>query len=125
MNPNSVASYIFSIMDVDFFAPEYIKQELKEHREECMIKSKLSEHEFELRQTEVEELIKFIKSSDYENFLKQSADLISDIDDIDFLALALSLNASIWSNDQHLREQSLVEVYKTEDLFNMMLNKGL
>jgi len=125
MNPDSVASYIFSIIDVEFFAPEYIKQELEEHKEECVIKSKLSEHEFEMRQTDIEESIKFFKSSEYENFLEKSAELISDFDDIDFLALALLINASIWSNDPHLREQSSVPVFTTKDLFDIMLDKEL
>ncbi|MDP3027011.1 MAG: PIN domain-containing protein [Nanoarchaeota archaeon] len=125
MNPYSVAAYLFSLIRAEFIAPEFIKKELEKHKEECIIKSNLSEHEFEIRQTEIEEAIKFFKSSDYEDFLKKSAGLISDIDDIDFLALALYIDASIWSNDPHLKEQSLVKVFTTEDLFNIMLNKEL
>lgn len=121
MSPFSAAAYLFSSIRAEFFAPEFIKQELEEHKEECLIKSELSNHEFEIRQEEIEESIKFIKSSEYEYFLEKSADLISDIKDIDFLALALSINASIWSNDPHLREQSLVKIYTTEDLLYKML----
>lgn len=69
MNSDSVASYIFTTIDVEFFAPEYIKQELEEHKGECLFKSKLSEHEFEIRQTEVEERIKFFKESEYDEEL--------------------------------------------------------
>ena len=125
MNPKSVASYLFSLIKADFIAPEFIKQELEEHKEECIIKSKLSEHEFEIRQREIFESIKFFEESKYENFLKESVDLISDIDDIDFLALSLLINASIWSNDPHFKEQSLVKIFTTENLFKIMIDKEL
>ncbi|MDO8517298.1 MAG: PIN domain-containing protein [Nanoarchaeota archaeon] len=125
MNPDSVASYISSTIDIEFFAPEYIKQELEEHKEECLFKSKLSEHEFEIRQTEVESRIKFFKESGYDGELIKAITNLSDPKDSPYLALALSIDASIWSNDTHLINQSLVNTYKTEDLFNMMLNKEI
>ena len=121
MNPFSIASYLFSSIRAEFLAPEFIKEELKEHKEECLFKSKLSEHEFEIRQIEVEELIKFFKSSTYEEFFEKSKLAISDPDDIDFLALALSANSAIWSNDPHLIKQSLVKVFTTLDLIKMFL----
>ncbi|MEK6824863.1 MAG: PIN domain-containing protein, partial [Nanoarchaeota archaeon] len=122
MSPESASSYLFSSIRAKFLAPEFIISELDKYKELCLQKSKLSEHEFEMRQAEVEESIKFFTSSEYVNFLEKSAELISDPNDIDFLALALSKNAAIWSNDPHLREQSLVNVYTTEDLLKMFLN---
>lgn len=52
MNPKSVNSYLFSIVNDEFFAPEFIRLELKKYKEECMSKSELSEHEFGIRQKE-------------------------------------------------------------------------
>ena len=125
MNPNSVNSYLFSLLNVKLSAPEYIKEELKEHKSECLTKSNLSEHEFEIRQKEIENNIEFFELSKYKAFLKEAINSLSDHEDSPYLALALSINASIWSNDQHLTIQSLVDVYKTEDLFKMMLDKGV
>jgi predicted Holliday junction resolvase-like endonuclease len=51
-------------------------------------KSKLSEHEFEIRQIEVEELIKFFKLSEYEEFFEESKNALPDPNDADFLALS-------------------------------------
>lgn len=116
INPNSVSAYLFSSIRAEFLAPEFIKQELKEHKKECLIKSRLSEEQFEIRQNEVEELIKFFKINEYEDFLEKAKDSISDLKDIDFIALALSTNSAIWSNDPHLKEQSLVSVFTTKDL---------
>ena len=121
MKPDSVASYLLSALKAKFFAPELIKVELEKYKSECLSKSRLSEHEFEIRQKEVEESIKFFESSEYKEFLEKAITLLSDPNDADFLALALSKNASIWSNDPHLKEQSLVKVYSTKELVEILL----
>lgn len=121
MNPSSIASYLFSSIKAKFLAPEFIKSELKKHRLECLFKSKLSEHEFEIRQKEVEENIEFVKISEYEKLLEKATTLLFDPDDADFLALALSIKAAIWSNDTHLKQQSSVKVYTTKELINRLL----
>ena len=120
MKPFSVNSYLFSSLRTDFFAPEFIKSELKKHKEECLFKSKLSEHEFEMRKNEVEENIKFFKSLEYKDFLKISLTALTDPDDVDFLALALAIKAAIWSNDPHLKQQSKVKVYSTSELLKKL-----
>ena len=90
-----------------------------------MFKSGLSEHEFEIRQFDVESNIDFKKLSEYKYLLKKSSEVISDSDDIDFLALALSLNSQIWSNDKHFKQQSLVKVFTTAELINKLLEEEL
>ena len=125
MNPYSVNSYIFSLLRAEFFAPEFIKSEFDRHKEDCLSKSKLSEHEFEIRQDEVEENIKFFKSSEYKDFLEISLRALPDKDDVDFLALALSIKSAIWSNDPHFKEQSLVKVYATKELISKFLKEEI
>ena len=125
MNPKSANSYLFSSLRVEFLAPEFIKSELNKYKSECLIKSKLSEHEFELRQSEVESNIEFLKLSEYEDFLKKSKDSLPDPKDSPYLALALRLNCSIWSNDPHLKKQSLVKVFTTSELINKLLEGEL
>lgn len=121
MDFSSVTSYLFSSIRAEFIAPEFIKSEFEKYKETILVKSKLSEYEFEIRQKEIEESIKFFKSSEYEEFLETAKNSISDFNDIDFLALALSTNSAIWSNDPHLKEQSLVPVFTTENLLKMFL----
>ena len=125
MKPDSINSYLFSSIKANFFAPEFIKSEFEEHKEECLIKSKLSEHEFEIRQKEVEGSITFVKFEEYKRFFNRAAKSLPDIDDSPYIALSLFINASIWSNDPHLSEQSLAKVYTTEDLFKIMLEGKL
>jgi len=125
MNPKSTNSYLFFSFNAEFLAPEFIKSEFNKHKEDCLSKSGLSEHEFEIRQAEVKSNIKFFKSSEYEYFLKKSLEVMPDPDDIDFLALSLSTNSSIWSNDNHFKEQSLVKVFTTAELINKLLKGKL
>jgi len=125
MNPKSTVAYLFSCIRAQFIAPQFIKKELNKHKEECLLKSRLSDHQFEMRQKEIEESIKFSGESEYEGFLEKADNLISDPNDIDFLALALSLNSAIWSNDPHLKQQSLVKVYDTKELLEMFLNNEI
>ncbi len=126
MNPFSTASYIFFFLSPEnVFAPEFIKSEFERYKELCLFKSKLSEHEFELRFEELKEKIKFIELSEYNKFIEQSAGTLPDPDDADFLALALSINASIWSNDPHLREQSFIKTLTTSELLIKLLNNEI
>ena len=125
MKPNSVASSVFSLLNTDFFAPEFIISELNVHKEECLSKSKLSEHEFKIRQTEVEGRIKFCKLPEYKTFLKSAISSLPDIDDSPYLALALSLNAKIWSNDKHFKQQSLVKALSTKELIDKLLKNEI
>lgn len=125
MKPDSANSYLFSSIKAEFCAPEFMKSEFDKYKEDCLSKSKLSEHEFETRQAEVEENIKFFKSSEYKEFIKEALAALSDPDDSDFLALALFIKSLIWSNDPHLKEQQLVPVFTTSDLIKLFLRGKL
>lgn len=125
LNPFSINSYLFSSINAEFCAPEFIKQELEEHKEECLAKSGLSEHEFEIRQKEIEESIKFFKFFEFKEFFKEAINSLEDLEDSPYLALALSRNSAIWSNDKHLKKQSLSKVFSTEELVKMLLTREI
>lgn len=121
MNPDSVNSYLFASLRFEFFAPEYIKSELAKYASDCLLKSTLSKHEFEMRQKEVEEGIRFCKVSKFKGFLKQAKDSLPDEDDAPYVALALAIKAVIWSNDPHLKQQTLVKAFATAELIGRLL----
>ena len=121
MNPKSVSAYLFSSIRAEFIAPEFIKSEFEKYKEIILFKSKLSEHEFEIRQKEIEESIEFFEESKYGEFLAKAMNNLSDSKDSPYLALALLTNSAIWSNDPHLKEQSLIPVFTTSDLIKMFL----
>lgn len=120
MKPSSINSYLFSMPNVIFFAPAFLKSEFEKHKSECLSKSKLSEHEFEIRQTEVEKKIEFIPISEYKRFLDEAKSISPDPDDVEYLALALKLNSAVWSNDKLLKKQSKVKVFSTSELIKKL-----
>lgn len=120
MKPFSADSYLFSSLSVEFFAPEFIKSEFNKYKEICLFKSGLSEHEFELRLNDIKDKVKFSKLPEYKSFLKKAKGSVPDPDDEPYIAVALFLNAAIWSNDPHLKQQSLVKVFTTKELVDKL-----
>ncbi len=121
MNPLSANSYIFSMLEAKFFAPEFVKREFEKYEDLCLFKSGLSKDEFAMRREEIEGRIIFFDLIKYSNFLKKTKELLADPDDVDFLALALALNAVLWSNDSHMKKQSFVKVFTTSELVDKLL----
>jgi len=121
MKPRSTASYLFSSLRTNFIAPKHIQYELEKYKAEWVIKSKLSEHEFQIRRVEVEEKVHFYDHNSYQKFLKKAVSALPDATDAPYLALALAQKATIWSNDPHLKEQSLIIVLTTKELVDELL----
>ncbi len=120
MKPDSTNSHLFSIMSIEFLAPEFINYEFKKYEDECLLKSKLSKIDFIKRKKEILDKIKFIKFLEYEELIKEAKSYIKDIDDAPYLALALKLNCPVWSNDKRLKEQNKVKILSTEDIIEIL-----
>jgi len=101
-------------------APEFVKSELNEHKDECQAKSGLSKKEFEQRRAEVEARITFVSVEAYKGFLKKAVRAVSDSDDAPYVAVALALKMPIWSNDADLKKQSLADVFSTRELIELL-----
>ncbi len=126
MNPSTVASYIFSLKGLEFFAPEHLKLEFFKYRNICLTKSELSEQEFEIRFEEIIKKVGFSSLSEYESYIKEADKALSDRKDSPFFALALSKGKiPIWSNDPHFKEQSVVEVFTTKELVEKLIRGEL
>lgn len=119
MNPRSTASILQKEI-TNLYAPDFIKSELEEHEEECMDKSGLKKEDFQKRKAEIFSKIQFIDAQDYKSFLKKAIKLVPDEDDVPYIALSLSLNISIWSNDSHLKVQNAVQILTTEELVDVL-----
>lgn len=120
MKPDSTNSHLFSIMNAEFLAPEFINNEFKKYEDECLLKSKLSKIDFIKRKKEILDKIKFIKFSEYKEFIEKTKLYTKDIDDAPYIILALKLNCPLWSNDKRLKEQSKVKVLSTEDIIEIL-----
>ena len=80
----------------------------------------LSKKDFVQRRAEVEARITFVGVELYGGFLKDALKTVPDPDDAPYIALALALRAPIWSNDAGLKKQSLVAVFSTKELVELL-----
>ena len=63
--------------------------------------------------------------SKFEHFLIEANSLTPDSNDTEYFALSLALDkCPIWSSDPHFKKQSLVKVFTTNKLVEMLKSKG-
>ncbi len=101
---------------IDCFSPEYALVELNKYKDLIMEKANIGEEEFEKKKLNLALSIDFISEEYYKKSLKKALKITSDPNDIDFIALALFLKTSLWSNDKGLKKQKTIPVFSTEDL---------
>ena len=90
----------------EFVTPDYTITEIREHENELLKKTKLTKEEFEILLALIFEHVTIIPQSEYEEFIDECKNDISDHDDVPFLAACLASNAQgIWAHDKHFLEQ--------------------
>jgi len=100
---------------LELFSHPFILEELEEHSKELCSNLNLPLDKFE-RIREILHGLVDLKQKVSPQLLHMARTLISDIDDTEYLALALKTKSSIWSNDSHFKEQNIVKVFSTEEL---------
>lgn len=81
----------------------------------------MDERDFDALLLLLQKYIHLVSKEKYNGKMALAEDILKDIDitDSPFLALVLSLDCSVWSNDGHFKQQDKLEVYATKDLTNM------
>jgi predicted nucleic acid-binding protein len=102
----------------ELYAPEYIFNEIIKHKELLLRKSKLDQGNFDALLLLLQKHIHLVAKEKYDKKMAIAENILGNIDitDSPFLALALALNCSIWSNDGHFQQQKKVVVYTSKDL---------
>jgi len=103
-------------LGLEIFTPEYAIEELIDNISDLSKYTKTSENE--VKQI-IEELKSFltIKLIEYfREYKEEGIKLSPDLKDSPFFALALKLEASIWSNEPRLKKQSKISVFSTSEL---------
>ena len=104
----------------EFRTPDYSITEIRKHKDKLIKKIKLTEEEFELLLTLIFEYIIIVPQSEYDEFMSECKDFISDPDDVPFLALCLAGNAQgVWSHDHHFLEQNKFKIFTNIDLLKI------
>src|SRR3989344_4701743 len=103
------------ISEHDLYSPDFALKELNKHKEEILKKAKISSIEFDKILIGLQDIIKFIKFENYSSNIPEAFNLLPDHPkDIDFLALALKINAGLLSNDKELNKQIKIKIFSRE-----------
>jgi predicted nucleic acid-binding protein len=101
---------------------DYAKMEIEMHKGEILRKSKLDEQSLNYLIEIIFSKIDFVSLENKELFKDKAIEIMRnvDIDDSFFVALAMSLNCPIWSNDAHMKKQNAVKVYTTNEMMDLL-----
>ena len=112
--------------EVRLYAPEYLFEELAEHRARIEKLSGLTAKDFDSLLEKLELVIKPVPKERFEGFLKEAHKIISAEDDTEYVALSLSMNKiPVWSNDMHFKKQSAIKVFNTAELVLHLKSSGI
>jgi len=107
----------------ELFYPDYGMKEINKYREHIISKRTRRGDRLALDYSLklILEFVQVIPAELYSQRLSEAYDLMKKIDEKDtpFLALAMQLSCPIWSNDNHFKEQQVIEVYTTSEIVEM------
>ena len=120
-----ISRQILLVSGISFFAPDFLREELEEHKGVFLAKSGLPADDYEKAMNAVLANIVQIPAGSYLAFRQKALEMTSDHDDWPFLALALALSCPIWSNDRGMKGQREVKVYNTGELVEIVKSEQL
>ncbi len=105
-------------------SPEHLLSEtlkhIKEDNEIILKLSRLSEAEIDELFSYLTQRITIKPEESYDSFIEEAIKIVPHDKDAPFMALALSLNCPLWSNDKRLSKQPKVKVFSTEELIKFL-----
>lgn len=126
---DSAFSILLKRKELKLFAPKYALEEIKKYEDEIVKKTKLSKEEFKIKMLELLNYINFINIEDYKCEFKNIKILAKTfhgeeytelLNDIDFLALAIKINAPLWTHDKLLKKQDKIKVLTTKEIIELL-----
>ena len=104
----------------EFVTPDHTINEIEKHKDELKKKTKLSDEEFDVLLALLFERVTIIPRSEFEGFIYQCRNEISDPDDVPHLAACVATKAEgIWAHDPHFKEQKKVRVFTNIDMLSI------
>lgn len=108
---------------IEFFAPDYLIEEIEKHIPLVSRKNSLSEEENKKILKILCSYITIVGIEFYEENISEALKIMADIDikDTPYVALALSFdNDGIWSEDKALFKQDKIKIWSTQDIMKIL-----
>lgn len=97
-------------------SPDFVMEELLKEKDKIMKFAKINEIGFLFLFSLIERKIETIPWKEYEKWMEKAKKIVPHKKDIPYFALALSLNAAIWSDEKAFKKQNKVKIFSTEEL---------
>lgn len=113
------------ILDYDdfFLFPSYIFEEMEEHKEELMQKSKMSKEDFDKLLEMLLKKVLIVPEEVLKTHKDESIEIVKDIDLDDAVFIACSLanpESVIWSDDKKLKRQSKIKILNSMEMMRYL-----
>ncbi len=102
-----------------FYHPKTALRNLEKYKEEIIKKAGINAEEYEKLSKALFENIILVDDADILDKLDEAKEIMAsiDIEDVPFVALALSIeNDGIWTDDKHFQQQNKIKIWRTEDV---------
>ncbi len=104
---------------IEFYAPDYLIEEVEKYISLVSRKNSLSEQDNKKILDILCQYITIVGIEFYEEYINEALEIMADIDikDTPYVALALSFgNDGIWSEDKGFFKQDKIKVWRTQDI---------
>lgn len=119
---NPVRSVLINAVSLglELYTPEWAIDELRANKESLLKYAKINEEQFELMISTLHSLVEVVSLELFSSHKEQAQQVSPDPKDTPFFALALQLNATLWSNEPRLKRQSKIKVLSTQELLGII-----
>ena len=107
--------------ELNLYAPEFLLEELTKHEQTILDKTHRSPDEFERLINVFSRRIIFLPKDEFDKYITRGEEISPDPDDSMYFALALLLEADLWSNEKRLKNQNKIKIWSTGDLIDKFL----
>ena len=114
---DSITAKLIFVNKLNLYSPEFILEEVKKHKNYLLNKTHRTEDELNLILLIIANRINFIPIENIIPYLKKADKISPDFDDSIYFAAALNMDMPIWSNDKRLKNQNVIKIYTTSDLY--------
>ncbi|PSG98928.1 MAG: DNA-binding protein [Nanohaloarchaea archaeon SW_7_43_1] len=119
---DSTTRQLVKDLEAEIYAPDKLKEEVGKYDDLIQNKSNLTERELEHLKNRLFDHVNFIETERLEPYQGKASETIGNIDPDDaiFIAAALAINATIWSDDTDLQQQDQVPILTTTELLDLL-----
>ena len=114
---DSITAKLIFMDKLNLYSPEFLLDEVKKHKIYLLNKTHRTENEFNFILSLIASRIDFIPIENIKPYLKKADKISPDPDDSIYFAAALNMVIPIWSNEKRLKDQKVIKIYTTSDLY--------